>query len=236
MKPLFLLACVAAVAVAETPGAPGAGSALATAEPGLYAVINTSMGQITAQLFEQDAPLTVSNFVALATGLQPWKDPKTGAMVNRPLYTNLAFNRVIPEYVIQTGDPTNTGTYDCGVRVKDELDSGLRFDRPGRLGLMNSGESDTGGCQFFITDDAYSSLDPSRTRNGYTVFGQVVEGQDVVNKISNVPCDARGRPRTPVRMVSVSIRRVGEGPAPPKPEPVSESRQPSAPTKLPKLD
>lgn len=212
-KPFLGMIVLAACVRAEVPvGAPPAGAPL---EPGLYAVMNTSMGQITARLFEQDRPLSVAHFVALATGAQAWVDPKTGAPVNRPLYDNLLFNRVIPDYVIQTGDPTDTGRYDCGVEVKDERVPELTFDRPGRLGIVNAGAPDTGGCQFFITDDAYPSLDPSAENHGYTVFGQVVSGQDIVDRISRVPHDEAGKPREAVKLISVKISRIGLGPAAP---------------------
>lgn len=212
MKLIFLLPLLAVGALPETQPEPPVGP---TAEPGLYAILRTSKGTITAKLFEKEAPLTVSSFVGLATGNVAWKDPSTGATVERPLYNGLRFDRVIPDYVIQTGDPTNTGTYDCGVRVKDEFVTDLQFDRPGRLGIMNFGRPDTGTCEFFITNDAYPALDASRSSNGYTIFGQVVDGQEIVGQISNVPQDAQGRPRVPVRLLGVTIQRVGAGPAPP---------------------
>ena len=201
-------------------------------EPGLYAIIRTSMGSITAKLFEKEAPLTVNSFVALASGIQPWRDPQTGAIAGRPIYRNLTFDHVIPGSVIQTGDPTGSGRYDCGLRLKDEFVEDLKFDRPGRLGMMNFGQPDTGSCQFFITADAYPGLDPSPGNQGYTVFGQVVSGQEIVGRISNVPRDASGRPRRPVGMLSVAIHRVGPGPAPPTPR----ASAGSGGRKLPKLD
>jgi len=232
MKSFFVITLLAASALAETHGgqAPADSAPTPAMEPGLYAIITTSMGSITARLFEKEAPQTVSNFVALASGTQPWRDPATGAMADRPLYKNLTFDRVIPDYVIQTGDPTNTGRYDCGVRVKDEILPDLQFDRPGRLGIMNFGQPDTGGCQFFITGDAYPELDPSPRNYGYAIFGQVVDGQEIVNRISNVPHDVKGKPRAPVWLVSVKIQRAGPGPAEPAP------KKSDAPRKLPKLD
>lgn len=185
-------------------------------EPGLYAVIRTSMGSITAKLFEKEAPSTVNSFVALASGGMSWRDPESSEMVSRPLYRNLSFDRVLPNSVIQTGDPTGTGRYDCGLRLKDEFVDDLKFDRPGRLGIMNFGQPDTGGCQFFITNDAYPGLDPYPGNHGYTVFGQVISGQEIVNRISNLPRDAKDRPRVPVKLLSVTIQRVGPGQAPPK--------------------
>ena len=231
MKPLCLFAVLAACAWAETqPDQPLGGPA--AAEPGLYAIIKTSLGPITAKLFEKDAPATVSHFVGLATGHQAWKDPATGEMVDRPLYSNLRFDRVAPGYMIQTGDPTNTGTYDCGIRVKDEVVPDLQFDRPGRLGIMNFGQPNTGTCEFFITADAYPALDASPGSNGYTIFGQVIDGQEIVDRISNVPHDAHGRPRAMVRLLSVVIQRVGPGPVAPVLKPAAAT----APGKKPKID
>jgi cyclophilin family peptidyl-prolyl cis-trans isomerase len=169
------------------------------------------MGTITAELFEKDAPITVANFVALARGTKPWKDPNTNAMVAKPLYNNITFHRVIPGFMIQTGDPTATGAHDCGFTIKDEIVPSLKFDRPGRLGMANIGRPNTGGCQFFITEVPYPSLDPPSGR--YTIFGQVVDGQDLVAKIARVPRDSNDKPRTSVRLLSVTIKRVGPEPA-----------------------
>src|SRR5215470_5812565 len=134
--------------------------ALPPLDPGLYAIFNTSMGRIIAVLYEKEAPVTVQNFMALARGTKPWKDPKSGAMVAKPLYNGVTFHRVIPDFMIQTGDPTATGSHDCGFTIKDEVSPGLKFDRPGRLGMANTGSPHSGACQFFITDKPYPSLDP----------------------------------------------------------------------------
>ena len=212
MKPTFLFAIAAAYAYAQAPAAPPAGSTPAPAlEPGLYATFNTSMGTITAQLFEKEAPITVANFAALARGTKPWKDPNSGAMVAKPLYDNITFHRVIPSFMIQTGDPTATGSHDCGFTIKDEIVPTLKYDRPGRLGMANIGRPNTGGCQFFITEVPYPGLDPPN--GAYTIFGQVVGGQDLVGKIARVPRDGNDKPRTPVKLVSVTIKRVGPEPA-----------------------
>lgn len=218
MKRLPFLTLIAACAFAQTPAAPGAaqppaGSAPAAAlEPGLFAVFNTSMGAITAKLFEQEAPITVRNFTALARGTKPWKDPNSGAMVAKPLYSNITFHRVIPNFMIQTGDPTATGSHDCGIKIKDEILPSLKFDRPGRLGMANIGAPNTGGCQFFITEVPYPALDPPN--GAYSIFGQVVQGQEIVGKIARVPRDGNDKPRTPVKLVSVTIKRVGPEPVP----------------------
>jgi cyclophilin family peptidyl-prolyl cis-trans isomerase len=211
MKRLSTLFLIAAGAFAQTTPAPATKSAPAPAaparEPGLYAIFNTSMGTFTAKLFENETPITVKNFVALARGTKAWKDPNTKAMVTKPMYNNITFHRVIPRFMIQTGDPTGRGDHECGFTIKDEIVTSLKFDQPGRLGMANIGAPNTGGCQFFVTDVPYPSL------NGqYTVFGQVVEGQDVVHNIDNVRTGANDKPVTPVKLISVTIKR--EGPAP----------------------
>jgi len=156
-----LLLISASLAPAQTPAAPGK-----KLDPGLYAVFNTSMGAITAELYDQEVPNTVRNFVGLARGTRPWLDPKTRKMVTRPLYDNITFHRVIPDFMIQTGDPTGVGNHNCGFLLKDEIVPGFRFDRPGRLAMANIGQPNTGACQFFITDGTYPA------GNGmYTIFG-----------------------------------------------------------------
>jgi len=220
MKRLPTLFLIALSAFAQTPPATKGTSAPATKattapapatparEPGLYAIFNTSMGTFTAKLFENETPVTVKNFVALAKGTKAWKDPKTGAMAAKPLYNGVTFHRVIKNFMIQTGDPTGTGSHDCGFTLKDEIVPSLKFDQPGRLGMANIGAPNTGGCQFFITDVPYPSLN-----GGYTVFGQVVEGQDVVHNIDNVRTAGQDKPVTPVKIVTLTIKREGPPPA-----------------------
>lgn len=169
-------------------------------------MFQTSSGVITARLYEKDAPRTVGNFVALAQGTKAWRDPKTGAMVKRPLYENLTFHRVLPGVMIQSGDPTAAGTHNCGITVGAELLPGLRFDGPGRLAIANNGDLDSGGCQFFITTDIMTQW-----TGKYTIFGQVVDGLDVANKISHAK--VRGdRPVDPAKLISVTIERIGTPP------------------------
>ncbi|HSW49960.1 MAG TPA: peptidylprolyl isomerase, partial [Bryobacteraceae bacterium] len=159
-------------------------------EPGLYVRLETSLGAITARLFETETPATVRNFQSLAEGKKAFKDPKTGQMVRRPFYNGVAVHRVIPGFMVQMGDPTGTGGYDPGFTVPDEFNPALRFDRPGRLGMANTGDKDSGNCQFFITEVPTPHLN-----NLHTVFGQVVEGQDLVQKIGSSPRDASDKPR-----------------------------------------
>jgi peptidyl-prolyl cis-trans isomerase A (cyclophilin A) len=193
--------------------------------PGLYWIINTSMGTITAQLFEKEAPGTVANFVALTRGTKAAKD-KTGAMTKRPYYSNLTFHRVIPGFMIQTGDgQAGDGTGDCGFTIKDEIVPTLKYDKPGMLGLARLDSPNTGACQFFITDKAYPSLS-----GVYTIFGQVVDGQDVVGKIAAVPRDRADKPRSPVKLISATVKRFGPPPA----APVAPAKKAATPAVAPK--
>jgi cyclophilin family peptidyl-prolyl cis-trans isomerase len=225
MKRLSILLIISAGAFAQpAPPAPAKKAATAPAKaaapakkeepqpdrpPGLYWIINTSMGTITAQLFEKEAPGTVANFVALTRGTKAAKD-KSGAMTKRPYFNNLTFHRVIANFMIQTGDgQSGDGSGDCGFTIKDEIVPTLKYDKPGVLGLARLNARNTGACQFFITDKEYPSL------NGeYTIFGQVVDGQDVVAKIARVPKDANDKPRTPVKLISATIKRYGPPPTP----------------------
>jgi len=209
-----LLTLFATALMAQTPPAPAAAPkpAAPAREPGLYATINTSMGPIVAVLYEKESPVTVRNFSALARGTKAWTDPKTNQKVTRPLYSGTIFHRVIPGFMIQGGDPTGTGMGDGGLTpIPDEFHPSLKFDKPGRLAMANSGPR-TGTCQFFISEVPTPHLDGK-----HTIFGQVVEGQDIVTKIANTPKDANDKPRTPVRLVSVRITREGLPPVPPPP-------------------
>jgi cyclophilin family peptidyl-prolyl cis-trans isomerase len=198
---LLALAAVAIAALAQTPVPPTA-DAVPKYPPGLYAVITTSAGVITAQMFEKETPVTVHTFIGLARGTQPWIDPKTRKAATHPLYENLIFHRVIPDFMIQTGDPTGTGAYNCGFHLPDEFVSSLKFDRAGRLGMANKGPG-TADCQFFITEDKYSDGDGK-----YTIFGQVVDGQQVVPKISHVIRDDKDRPNIPAKLIKITFMRI----------------------------
>lgn len=172
-------------------------------EPGVYAVIYTSMGSIVCRLFDKDAPKTVANFRRLATGTKAWTDPATGAMKHTPLYSGTVFHRVIPGFMIQGGDPIGTGTGSPGYQFEDEISAAHTFDHPGILAMANSGPN-TNGSQFFIT------VAPTPWLNGkHTIFGEVVSGQDVLDAIANVPRDDQDKPQTPVKITRISIRRVG---------------------------
>ena len=176
------------------------------AEPGQYAILNTTMGRIVVKLFEKEAPVTVANFTGLARGTKPYTDEKTHATVKRPFYNGLTFHRVIPGFMIQGGDPTGTGMGGGGVAtIPDEFVNTLKFDQPGKLAMANVGRPHTGSCQFFITDGT-----PDYLNGKHTIFGQVVEGQDVVKAISTVAKNAEDKPDTPVVIKTLLIRRVAE--------------------------
>jgi peptidyl-prolyl cis-trans isomerase A (cyclophilin A) len=201
-----LLALFATALMAQTPPAPAAAQAPKPAapqrDPGLYATINTSMGPIVAVLYEKESPITVRNFTALARGGKAWTDPKTGQKVTRALYTGTTFHRVIPGFMIQGGDPQGTGMGDGGLTpIPDEFHPSLKFDKPGRLAMANAGPK-TGTCQFFITEGQTPHLDGK-----HTIFGQVIEGQDVVNKIANVAKDPNDKPKVPVKIVNIRVQR-----------------------------
>ena len=168
-------------------------------KPGKYAILETSQGDITCELFPQHAPETVANFVGLATGTKEFTDPKTHKPVQRPFYDGLIFHRVIPEFMIQGGCPLGTGTGGPGYQFKDEFAKGVEFDKPGKLAMANAGPG-TNGSQFFIT------LAPTAwLNNRHTIFGQVVKGQEVVEKIAALPRDRNDRPKITVVIKSVKI-------------------------------
>jgi peptidyl-prolyl cis-trans isomerase A (cyclophilin A) len=173
-----------------------------TRTPGTYAILETSQGSIVCRLFEKEAPQTVANFIGLAEGTKEFSDPRSGAKTKRPFYDGLIFHRVIPDFMIQGGCPLGTGTGGPGYRFADEFHPSLRHNAPGKLSMANAGPG-TNGSQFFVTVAPTPWLD-----NRHAIFGEVVEGQEVADKISKVPRDASDRPRTPVVLQHVRIERV----------------------------
>jgi peptidyl-prolyl cis-trans isomerase A (cyclophilin A) len=171
--------------------------------PGTYATFTTTEGNIVVRLFEDEAPITVKNFIELAEGKKEWTHPATRARSNGKLYDGTIFHRVIPNFMIQGGDPTGTGMGGPGYRFQDETKgSPHRFDKAGKLAMANSGPN-TNGCQIFIT----VAPTPHLTGN-HTIFGEVVEGQDIADKISKVPRNSQDKPHKPVVLESVTIERV----------------------------
>ncbi len=167
----------------------------------LYAMMNTNMGSIKIELFARQTPNTVANFVELAEGTKEWQEPRTRKRVRRPFYDGLTFHRVIPDFMIQGGCPNGDGRGGPGYNFKDEFVPSLRHDKEGRLSMANSGPN-TNGSQFFITVVPTPWLD-----DHHTVFGQVVEGMDVVHEIVRVPTLPGDRPRNPVVIESLKILR-----------------------------
>ena len=174
--------------------------------------MDTSMGRITCQFYQKQAPRAVANFIALAEGTKDWTDPATRKVQHDKRYFDgTTFHRVIPNFMIQGGDPTGTGMGDPGYKFNDEFNPGLNFDRPGRLAMANSGPN-TNGSQFFITEQAYSSLNQH-----YSLFGQCDDASlAVVESIARVRRDSNDRPLTPVVLKKVTIVREGQ-PMPPRP-------------------
>jgi peptidyl-prolyl cis-trans isomerase A (cyclophilin A) len=172
-------------------------------ESGTYANLDTTEGKIVIRLFEQDAPITVKNFVELAEGTREWTDPRDRQKKKAPLFNGTIFHRVIPDFMIQGGDPTGTGMGGPGYKFEDETKgSPHRFDKPGKLAMANAGPG-TNGSQFFIT----VASTPWLTGN-HTIFGEVVEGQDVVDKITRVARNRQDKPNKDVVLNSVTIERV----------------------------
>ncbi len=143
----------------------------------MFATFKTSLGDIVVKLFPEKAPKTVENFVGLAEGTKEWKDPRSGAMVKKPLYDGTVFHRVIPQFMIQGGDPLGNGTGGPGYKFADEIGPDNKFSKPGLLAMANAGPN-TNGSQFFITEVPTPWLD-----KGHTIFGEVVKGFELVPKI-----------------------------------------------------
>ena len=171
-------------------------------EPGTYAKFDTTEGSFTIRLFDKEAPNTVANFVGLAEGTKEWKHPGTGEQKKAPFYDGIIFHRIIDGFMIQGGDPLGQGTGGPGYTFGDEFHPSRRHDKAGILSMANAGPN-TNGSQFFITLGPTPHLD-----NRHSVFGEVVEGLDVVKKIGAVPTGRQDRPVTPVVMNKVTIERV----------------------------
>jgi peptidyl-prolyl cis-trans isomerase A (cyclophilin A) len=228
LVPVFAMA-LAASAPAQTaakpaedlPDAPQANAAVLIHPNGPTVVMDTSMGRITCQFYQRQAPHAVANFIALAEGARDWIDPATRKVQHqKPLYDGTIFHRVIPEFMIQGGDPIGNGMGDPGYSFDDEFDPDLNFDRPGRLAMANSGPN-TNGSQFFITEQAYDSLNQH-----YTLFGQCDDSSvEVVKTIARVERNSDDKPLTPVVLKKVTIVREGQ-PLPPLP---NAAPRPAAP-------
>ena len=205
----------------DLPDSPGSQAQVSPQPTGPTAVFDTSMGRITCKLFAKEAPETVANFIGLAEGTKDWTNPDTKQkMHGKPLYNGTAFHRVIPDFMIQGGDPLGTGMGDPGYYFKDEFDPNLNFDVPGRLAMANSGPN-TNGSQFFITEVPTEYLNQK-----HTIFGQCDESSVlVVKSIARVERDGQDKPVDPVILKKVTIVREGQ---PMPPSPASQGATPSA--------
>jgi peptidyl-prolyl cis-trans isomerase A (cyclophilin A) len=166
------------------------------------AILHTNRGDIEVELFEEKVPNTVENFVGLATGQKEWEDPETGETIDgEPYYDDVPFHRVIPDFMIQTGDRTGTGRGGPGYTFDDEFHDDLSHDGPGVLSMANSGPN-TNGSQFFITLAAQPHLDGK-----HAVFGEVIDGMDVVEEIGSLPTDRNDAPQKEATLESVTVYR-----------------------------
>lgn len=229
----WLLIVAPVLALAQPPAAapkpaavkPAVAPAKPAREPGTYAYFTitqgaTTLGTIVTKMFVEESPITVKNFTDLAMGRKEWTNPRTGARTKLPLYNGLTFHRVIPGFMIQGGDPLGTGTGGTEP-IPDEFHPTLKFDVPGRLAMANAGPG-TGSCQFFITEG------PTPHLNGrHTIFGQVVEGQELVTRIANVPKSRGDMPAVPVKM-RVVVRREGYPPVTAAPKKAITPAKPAA--------
>jgi peptidyl-prolyl cis-trans isomerase A (cyclophilin A) len=167
----------------------------------IFATFKTSEGDFKVRLHDDKAPNTVANFTGLAEGTKEWTDPATRQKVQRPFYDGLIFHRVIDGFMLQGGCPMGNGMGGPGYQFADEFAPGLKHDRPGLLSMANAGPN-TNGSQFFVTLVPTPWLD-----NKHAIFGEVVEGMDVVQKIGKTPTGRNDRPVTDVRIDAVSIQR-----------------------------
>ena len=169
--------------------------------PGVYAQFVTSEGPFTARLFDQEAPKTVENFVGLAEGTKEWTDPRTNQKVSTPYYDGIIFHRVIKGFMVQSGDPLGQGVGGPGYKFKDEFHPTLRHNKAGILSMANSGPNTNAG-QFFITLGPTPHLD-----DRHSVFGEVVDGMEVVTKLGSTPTGHQDRPVKEIAIQTVTIER-----------------------------
>ena len=210
-----LLAAIGVLCVASLPGWSQAAPAKPTphaAAPGTAvssgptAIIDTTAGKLKCTLFPDKAPIGVANFIGLANGTKDWKSPVSGAKKHGvPLYDGTIFHRVIPEFMIQGGDPAGTGAGDPGYAFKNETSPTLKFDRPGRLAYANAGP-DTNGSQFFITEQAFTGQQAAQLNGNYTIFGQCDEATvALVKQIARMGRDSNDKPYRPVKINHITV-------------------------------
>ena len=213
---LVILFSIAAVSQTKPATTTAVKKPVAAAAPQPTAIIDTTMGKFTCTLLPKNAPIGVANFIGLANGTKDWTSPATGRKMHGvPLYSGTIFHRVIPEFMIQGGDPMGSGMGDPGYKFKNETSPDLTFDRPGRLAYANSNPPDsrpyanaepgTNGSQFFITEVPVPSLDGK-----YTIFGQCdAPSVELVKKIARLPRNANDRPDNPPKITKITILHAG---------------------------
>ena len=224
LRTALLTLLLSALVTAQTKQASPPAKKAAPAPRPSTAIIHTTAGDLKCELFPDQAPKAVANFTGLAKGTKPWKDPNGKMERGKPLYDGVIFHRVIPNFMIQGGDPSGTGAGDVGFEFADELHADLLFDKPGRLAMANRGPN-TNSSQFFITEVAVPFLNPCVTEGGcmrgpqhvdkntgYTIFGQCDDvAVELVKKIARMPCQAgpcdpqNSRPQNPVKITHVEI-------------------------------
>ncbi|HZE88078.1 MAG TPA: peptidylprolyl isomerase [Verrucomicrobiae bacterium] len=198
------VAGVAAGAIVLTSGLAVAADAPAwKSQAGKYAVFDTTEGKIVCVLFEKEAPKTVENFTGLATGTKEFKDAATGSQAKRPFYDGTKFHRIIPGFMMQGGDPLGTGTGGPGYTIDDEFAPSLNFSEKGKLAMARTPAPHSAGSQFFITTAPTTFLN-----GGYAIFGKVVEGQDVVDRICATIGSQSGKPTKDVVIRKLTIETV----------------------------
>src|SRR5579862_4816281 len=205
--------------------APHHAAPAAKAQP--EAIIHTSAGDMHCTLFPDKAPIGVANFIGLAKGTKDWTNPVSHAKKHGvPLYDGTIFHRVIPEFMIQGGDPAGTGEGDPGYQFKNETTPEVKFDRPGRLAYANSGP-DTNGSQFFIMEVALEGQHAAMLNGHYTIFGQCDDATvELVKQIARMAVDGE-RPLRPVKITHIEIHRAGAAAAKPTPKPSAGTKKPS---------
>ena len=229
-----LLCCVVIFTCVTMAGAQAkkpAAKATGPVPTGPTANIDTTAGQMSCKLFEKQAPIGVANFIGLAEGTKEWTSPTSGkSMKGTPLYNGTIFHRVIPNFMIQGGDPAGTGSGQSGIAFGLEIAPGLNFDRAGRLAYANTSLPNSNGSQFFITEQATPDLN-----GNYTIFGQCTPATVLlVKKIARMPRDPRNdRPFNPVKINKITIVRGAKGAAkaPTKKPAATAKKKPAAATK-----
>lgn len=206
---------------ATTPSKPAGAPKAATAQP--TAMIDTTAGKMTCTLFPDKAPIGVANFIGLASGTKDWKSPTGGTKHGVPLYDGTIFHRVIPQFMIQGGDPAGTGSGpDPVAPFKNEVSRNLLFDKAGRLAYANAGPN-TNSSQFFITEVAFTGQQAQMLNGNYTIFGQCDEDSvALVKRIAAMSRDANDRPYRPIKINHITIQK-----------PSGAARSATAPAKKP---